>query len=102
MTGRPSMTTSRCTASRVIHGRAEGHQRAPVMTHHREPVVAYVPHQRHHVIGHRPLGRLRMPGRIRRQRGLPVAAQIRADHEERARRAQCPAGYRRLPAVGVV
>ena len=70
---------------RVIHGRAEGHQRAPVMTHHREPVVAEVPHQCHHVACHRPLGRLRVPGRVRRQRRLAVTAQIRADHEERAR-----------------
>ena len=70
---------------RVIHGRAEGHQRAPVMTHHREPVVAEMPHQCHHVAGHRSLGRLRVPGCVRRQRRLAVTAQIRADHKERAR-----------------
>ncbi len=29
---------------RVIHGGAEGHQRAPVMTYDREPVVAEVAH----------------------------------------------------------
>jgi hypothetical protein len=80
MTGRPSMTT--LDLIRVIHGRAEGHQGAPIMTHDREPVVAEVPHERHDVAGQRQLGRLRMPGRVRRQRGLAVAAQVRADHEE--------------------
>jgi len=41
---------------RVVHGRAEGHQRAPVMPHDREALMAKVPHERHHVGGHRPLG----------------------------------------------
>jgi hypothetical protein len=50
---------------RVIHGRAEGHQRAPVMTHYREAVVAEVPHEGHDVACHRALGRLRVPGRVR-------------------------------------
>ena len=81
---------------RVIHGRAEGHQRAPVMTHDREPVVAEVPHERHDVAGHRPLGRLRVLGRVRRQRRLAVAAQVRADHEERVRQ------LRRHPVPGRV
>jgi hypothetical protein len=80
----------------VVHGGTEGHQRAPVMTHDREPVMAQVPHECHHVAGHRPLGRLRVPGRIRRQRGLAVAPQVGTDHEERARQ------LRRHPVPGRV
>src|SRR5580704_367689 len=56
------------------------------MTGDREPVVAKVPHERDHVFGHRSLGGLRMHGRICWQCGLPVAAQVRADNEERVRK----------------
>ena len=47
---------------RVIHGRAEGHQCASVMTHHREAVVAEVMHQCHDIACHRTLRRLRVLG----------------------------------------
>ena len=67
---------------RMIHGCAEGYQRAPVMTHHREPVVAEVSHECRDIACHRPLGRLRMLGLVRRQRRLAIATEVRADDEE--------------------
>ena len=71
---------------RVTHGRAESQPVAPVMTHDREPVVAEVPHQCHDVACHCALGRLRVLGRVRRQRRLAITAQVRTDHEERTRK----------------
>jgi len=46
--------------------------------------MAEVAHQRHDIAGHGPLGRLPVTGRVRRQGGLAVTAQVRTDHEERA------------------
>jgi hypothetical protein len=87
---------------RVIHGRAEGHQRAPVMTHDREPVTAQVPHQRGNVARHGALRRLPVPGRVRRQRRLIVTAQVRADHKERFRKPGRHAVPRRVRAGMIV
>jgi hypothetical protein len=52
----------------VIHGRAEGRQCSPAVPHDREPVVAEVAHECHDVACRRPLGRLRVLGRVCRQR----------------------------------
>jgi len=48
----------------VIHGGSEGDQRAAVMAHHCELLMAEVPHERDHVAGHRPLGGLGVLRRI--------------------------------------
>jgi hypothetical protein len=68
---------------RVVHGRTEGHQRAPVVARDREPIAAQVPHQGGNVARHGALGRLRVPGSVRRQRRLAVTAQVRSNHKER-------------------
>ncbi len=67
----------------MVHGSAKGDQRAAVMADHGELLVAEVAHERDHVGGHRPLGRLRVLGGIGWQRGPPVSAQIGADDRER-------------------
>lgn len=55
-----------CRGVRVIHRGAECDERASVMARHGEPLVAEVPHQRDHVAGHRPHGRLSVLRRIGR------------------------------------
>jgi hypothetical protein len=72
-----------CDRIRVIHGGAEGNQRATVMAHNSESVVAEPPHERDYVVSHRSLRGLSVPRRIGRQRRLPVAAQVRAHHKQR-------------------
>ena len=47
----------------VIRLGAEGDQRTAVMSHRCELRMAEVPHERDHVAGHRPLGRLGVLGR---------------------------------------
>ena len=45
----------------MIQGKPEGDARPAVVTHHVEPLMAESSHQRHAIVCHRPLARLRMP-----------------------------------------
>ncbi len=72
------------------------------MPHHGELLVAEVPHERDHIIGHRAFGGLSVLGRVGWERRLPVAAQVRTDDEERAgeqRRHPMPCRMRARMAV---
>lgn len=80
-TWRPAARSARV---RVIHRRTERNQGAAVMADHSELVVAEVPQERDHVVGHRSLRGVRVIWRVVGQRRLPVATQVGADDEERA------------------
>ena len=82
---------------RMIHRSAEGDQRAAVVTHHREPLMAEVPHERDHVVGHRPLGGLSVLGRIRQ---VASTARSRADQGRRRRTNRRAAALRGARSCG--
>ena len=69
---------------RMIYCDAERNERPAVVAHDGDLLVAKVPHEQDHVIGHCPLGGLSVLGRVAGKRRLSVAAQVRVDDEERA------------------
>lgn len=79
---------------RVIHSRAESHQRARSRptTENRSRPRCRISATTSLAIA--PLGRLRMPGCVRQQRRLAVTAQIRADHKRTSPTAAAPPGAR--------
>ena len=63
----------------MVHGQAVGNQRSAIVSDDGEPIMAEPEHQANDVVSHRALGRLSVIRLVRRQRRLPVAAQVRAD-----------------------